>query len=56
MILPCHIHRGAVVAAQSVVNKDVAELDVVGGIPAKVIGKRDPGALQYTGHFRMPLF
>jgi len=56
MILPCHIHRGAVVAAQSVVNKDVAELDVVGGMPAKVIGKRDPDALQYSGHFRMPFF
>lgn len=34
------ISRGAVVAAGSVVTKDVPELAIVGGVPAKVIGKR----------------
>lgn len=55
MILPSHIRRGAVVAAHAVVNKDVGELEVVGGVPAKVIGKRNPDALRYSGHYR-PLF
>jgi serine acetyltransferase len=55
MVLPSHIHRGAVVAAHALVNKDVAELDVVGGIPAKVIAKRNPDALGYSAHYR-PLF
>ncbi len=55
MILPSHIRRGAVVAAQSLVNKDVGELEVVGGVPAKVISKRNPDALQYSGKYR-PLF
>ena len=34
------IGKGAVVGAGSVVTKDVAELDVVAGNPARVIGKR----------------
>ncbi len=55
MILPSLIHRGAVVAAQALVNKDVGELEIVGGVPAKVIGKRNPDALQYSGKHR-PLF
>jgi acetyltransferase-like isoleucine patch superfamily enzyme len=57
MVLPCHIKRGAVVAAQALVNqyKDVGELEVVGGVPAKVIGKRDADALQYSAYYR-PLF
>jgi len=57
MVLPSHIHRGAVVAAQALVGqyKDVGELEVVGGVPAKVIGKRDPDALQYNAYYR-PLF
>jgi acetyltransferase-like isoleucine patch superfamily enzyme len=55
MVLPSHIRRGAVVAAMSVVNKDVDELVVVGGIPAKPIGKRNPDALKYSGKYR-PLF
>jgi acetyltransferase-like isoleucine patch superfamily enzyme len=37
------------------VNKDVGELEVVGGVPAKVIAKRNPDALQYSAHYR-PLF
>ena len=55
MILPSHIRRGAVVGAQSLVNKNVGELEIVGGVPAKVIGKRNPDALQYSGKYR-PLF
>ncbi|WP_293239435.1 acyltransferase [Mycolicibacterium sp.] len=55
MVLPCHIGRGAVVAAQSLVNKDVAALDVVGGVPAKVISQRKPEGLGYSGKYR-PLF
>lgn len=55
MILPSMIGRGAVVAAHAVVTKDVGELDIVGGVPAKVIGKRSPDALQYSNNSR-PLF
>ena len=55
MVLPRLIRRGAVVAAQSVVTKDVSECEVVGGNPAKVIAKRDPDALQYSASYR-PLF
>ena len=55
MILQAHIHRGAIVATHAVVNGDVAELDIVGGVPAKVIGKRNPDALQYNGKFKPPL-
>jgi acetyltransferase-like isoleucine patch superfamily enzyme len=55
MVLPSFIRRGAVVAAQALVNKDIGELEIVGGVPAKVIGKRNPDALQYNGKYR-PLF
>jgi acetyltransferase-like isoleucine patch superfamily enzyme len=55
MVLPSLIHRGAVVAAHALVVKDVGELEVVGGSPAKLITKRDPDALQYSVKFR-PLF
>lgn len=34
------LHEGAVAAARAVVVKDVAAFDVVGGNPARVIGKR----------------
>lgn len=34
------IKKGAVVGANSFVNKDVNEYDIVGGVPAKVIGNR----------------
>jgi acetyltransferase-like isoleucine patch superfamily enzyme len=55
MVLPTLIRRGAVVAAQAVVTKDVGECEVVGGNPAKVIAKRNPDALQYSASYR-PLF
>lgn len=55
MVLPSLIRRGAVVAAQAVVNKDIGECEIVGGVPAKVIGMRDPEALKYRGGYR-PLF
>jgi putative colanic acid biosynthesis acetyltransferase WcaF len=34
------IARGAIVGARAVVVKDVASLDIVGGNPARVIGRR----------------
>ncbi len=55
MILPSLIHRGAVVGAHALVTKDIGECEIVGGVPAKVIGKRDPDALKYTQKYR-PLF
>lgn len=55
MVLPSHIKRGAVVAAHALVNKDIDELTIVGGVPAKVIGKRDADALGYSGKYK-PLF
>jgi acetyltransferase-like isoleucine patch superfamily enzyme len=55
MVLPAHIRKGAVVAAQALVNKDIDECVVVGGIPAKPIGTRNPDALKYSGKYR-PLF
>jgi acetyltransferase-like isoleucine patch superfamily enzyme len=41
------IGRGSVIAAGSVVTKDVPEYCIVGGVPAKVIGKRT-SKLLYT--------
>jgi putative colanic acid biosynthesis acetyltransferase WcaF len=49
------IGRGAVVGGCSMVRNDVAELDVVAGVPAKVLSHRDPNALQYRPKYR-PLF
>jgi maltose O-acetyltransferase len=49
MILPgVTVGRGAVVAAGSVVTKDVAPMTVVAGVPAKPVGVRDSGATAYT--------
>lgn len=48
IILPgVTIGRGAVVAAGAVVTKDVAEKSIVGGVPAKEIGKREIKSLNY---------
>lgn len=44
------IGRGAVIAAGSVVTKDVEPLTIVGGVPAKPIGKRD-NPLEYQLDF-----
>ncbi|WP_234794202.1 acyltransferase [Mycolicibacterium flavescens] len=55
MVLPAHIKRGAVVAGQATVMRDIEECEVVGGDPLKVIGQRDPEALAYTAGYR-PLF
>lgn len=50
-ILPgVHIHRGAVIASGAVVTKDVAEYEVVGGVPAKHIKDRNRD-LRYTLKF-----
>lgn len=55
VILPgVHIGKGAVIAAGAVVVKDVAEMTVVGGVPAKEIGKRKAKQLTYKlGRFRL---
>jgi acetyltransferase-like isoleucine patch superfamily enzyme len=55
MILPSHIRRGAVVGGHALVTKNVGELEIVGGVPAKLIGKRNPDALKYSGKFK-PIF
>jgi len=54
-ILPgIRIGRGAVVASCSVVTKDVPEMAIVGGVPAKVIGRRDNPLTYRLNH--MPWF
>ena len=48
IILPgVTIGKGAVVAAGAVVTKDVNEFEIVGGVPAKVIGQRENKDLHY---------
>lgn len=55
MILPgVSLYKGAVVAAGAVVSKDVEAYTVVGGIPARFIGKRNSN-LDYDCSFR-PFF
>lgn len=48
IILPgVKLGKGAVVGAGAVVTKDVEELSIVGGVPAKEIGKREKANLGY---------
>lgn len=42
------IGRGAVVASGAVVTKNVPPFAIVGGVPAKIIGKRKETAIGYT--------
>ncbi|MEZ2333998.1 DapH/DapD/GlmU-related protein [Mucilaginibacter sp. RCC_168] len=52
MILPgVTVGKGAVIAAGSVVSKNVEAFSVVGGIPAKKIGERSAN-LQYDLHYK----
>lgn len=46
------IGRGAVVAAGAVVTKDVAPYAIVGGVPAKKIGERNPDACVYQFNYQ----
>ena len=45
------IGKGAVIASNSVVTKDVPSMAIVGGIPAKVIGERK-SKLKYTLNYQ----
>jgi maltose O-acetyltransferase len=57
VILPgVKLGRGCVVAAGAVVTRSVAELEVVGGIPARHLGVRDAAATTYVLNEPLPMF
>jgi maltose O-acetyltransferase len=54
-ILPgISIGEGAIVAAGSVVTKDVQDFEVVGGNPAKHIKTRNQRIFDYTANWKLP--
>jgi acetyltransferase-like isoleucine patch superfamily enzyme len=57
MVLPgVTLGRGAVVAAGSVVARDVPPMAIVAGVPAKPVGVRDAAATDYVLDGHRPLF
>lgn len=57
MVLPgVTLGRGCVVAAGSVVTRDVPPLAVVAGVPARKVGTRDEAASHYALNGPLPLF
>jgi acetyltransferase-like isoleucine patch superfamily enzyme len=57
LILPgVTLGRGCVVAAGSVVTRDVEPLSIVAGVPARPVGERDECATHYVLDVPFPLF